>query len=62
MRASLKAKYFATGMPVHSLGAALFRFGNRGIAGLWVLGGLAGLDAILKKNRETEGRRQAGHR
>jgi hypothetical protein len=40
-------------MPVHWLGAALFRFGDRTIAEMWVLGDLAGLDAILKGNQES---------
>ena len=37
-----------TGKPIHWLGAALFRFGNGRIAELWVLGDLAGLDALLR--------------
>jgi predicted ester cyclase len=45
--------YLPTGMPVHWLGAALFHFAENTIAGLWVLGDLAGLDAILKKNCES---------
>jgi steroid delta-isomerase-like uncharacterized protein len=40
--------YARTGKPVHWLGAALFRFHNETIAELWVLGDLAGLDAILR--------------
>jgi predicted ester cyclase len=39
-----------TRKPVHWLGAALFRFDNQAIAGLWVLGDLAGLDAVLAEN------------
>lgn len=45
--------YLPTGMPVHWLGAALFRFEENIISELWVLGDLAGLDAILKKNHES---------
>lgn len=41
-----------TGFPVHWLGAALFRFSENLIAELWVLGDLAGLDTLLKKNQE----------
>lgn len=41
-----------TGLPVHWLGAALFRFSENLIAELWVLGDLAGLDTLLKKNQE----------
>ena len=44
--------YPATGKPVHWHGAALFRFEDRAINELWVLGDLAGLDAILKDNQE----------
>ena len=44
--------YPATGKPVHWHGAALFRFGERVINELWVLGDLAGLDTILKDNQE----------
>jgi len=40
-----------TGKTVHWLGAALFRFENGVIADLWVLGDLAGLDTILKRNQ-----------
>ncbi len=43
--------YQATGKPVHWLGAALFRFERQAIAELWVLGDLAGLDAVLKNNQ-----------
>jgi len=40
----------ATGKPVSWLGAALFRFEHNHIADLWVLGDLAGLDALLQWN------------
>ena len=40
-----------TGKIIHWLGAALFRFENGVIAGLWVLGDLAELDTILKRNQ-----------
>jgi len=43
--------YRATGLPVEWLGAALFRFEREVIAELWVLGDLAGLDEVLKKNQ-----------
>jgi len=43
--------YLATGLPVQWLGAALFRFQRQVIAELWVLGDLAGLDAVLKNNQ-----------
>jgi predicted ester cyclase len=39
-----------TGKEVHWLGAALFRFEGPAIAELWVLGDLAGLDALLRAN------------
>lgn len=42
--------YAATGKPVHWLGAALFRFEGQAIAEVWVLGNLAGLDAVLEDN------------
>jgi len=42
-----------TGLLVHWLGAALFRFGEGTIAELWVLGDLNGLDDLLKKNLES---------
>jgi predicted ester cyclase len=42
--------YQPTGKPVHWLGAALFRFERQHIGELWVLGDLAGLDAVLKNN------------
>lgn len=45
--------YLPTGLPVHWLGAALFRFEGDAIADLWVLGDLAGLDALLKRNQES---------
>ena len=41
-----------TGELVHWQGAALFRFDGRSIATLWVLGDLAGLDAVLQANHE----------
>jgi DNA-binding MarR family transcriptional regulator len=44
---------FTSGMPVHWLGAALFHLGKNTIAELWVLGDLAALDALLKKNYES---------
>lgn len=40
-----------TGKYVHWLGAALFRFDGPRIAELWVLGDLAGLDALLEAHR-----------
>jgi steroid delta-isomerase-like uncharacterized protein len=43
--------YEATGKPVHWFGAALFRFAGAEIAELWVLGDMAGLDAMLERNR-----------
>jgi steroid delta-isomerase-like uncharacterized protein len=46
--------YPATGLPVQWLGAALFRFEGQAIAELWVLGDLAGLDEVLKKNQLVE--------
>jgi predicted ester cyclase len=39
----------ATGNVVEWLGAALFRFEGKVIADLWVLGYLAGLDALLSR-------------
>jgi predicted ester cyclase len=45
--------YLPSGMPVHWLGAALFHLGKNTIAELWVLGDLAALDALLKKNYES---------
>jgi steroid delta-isomerase-like uncharacterized protein len=45
--------FHATGKPVHWLGAALFRFEGRAIAELWVLGDLAGLDAVLEANESA---------
>jgi len=41
-----------TGKHVEWLGAALFKFDGGVIAELWVLGDLASLDALLKKNQE----------
>jgi predicted ester cyclase len=40
-----------TGKPVQWSGAALFRFEGEAIAELWVLGDLAGLDALLTANQ-----------
>ena len=40
-----------TGKPVQWLGAAWFRFEGSAIAELWVLGDLAGLDAVLRANQ-----------
>jgi predicted ester cyclase len=48
-----------TGKPVQWLGAALFEFEHDRIASLWVLGDLAGLDAVLQAN-STAGARQTG--
>jgi len=45
--------YRPTGMPVHWLGAALFHFDAGRIAELWVLGDLAGLDAVLQQNAKA---------
>ena len=45
--------YEPTGQPVHWLGAALFRFETGRIAELWVLGDLAGLDAMLDNAQPT---------
>src|SRR5262249_53376361 len=42
-----------TGKPVHWLGAAFFRFEGDSIAEVWVLGDLAGLDALLEESRLT---------
>ena len=42
--------YQPTGGPVQWLSAALFRFDGGVIAELWVLGDLAGLDAVLQTN------------
>jgi predicted ester cyclase len=39
-----------TGKPVDWDGAAYFTFRDSRISGLWVLGDLAGLDEVLKKN------------
>jgi predicted ester cyclase len=44
--------YQPSGRPVHWAGAALFRFEAARIRELWVLGDLAGLDALLKSNAE----------
>ena len=43
--------YESTGEPVHWAGAAFFQFRNEAIAEVWVLGDLAGLDALLKENQ-----------
>jgi predicted ester cyclase len=43
--------YQPTGKSVHWHGAALFRFERRAISQLWVLGDLAGLEAVLKANQ-----------
>jgi predicted ester cyclase len=45
--------YEPTGKPVHWLGAALFHFEGNRIAEVWVLGDLAGLDALLEESRLT---------
>ena len=42
--------YEPTGKRVHWLGAALFVFAGERIADLWVLGDLAGLEAVLQAN------------
>lgn len=42
--------YAATGKRVEWLGAALFHFRDGAIAEVWVLGDLAGLEAMLKSN------------
>jgi predicted ester cyclase len=42
--------YRPSGLPVHWSGAALFRLEDGRIAELWVLGDLAGLDAMLSSN------------
>jgi predicted ester cyclase len=39
-----------SGLPVHWHGAALFRLEHERIGELWVLGDLAGLDAVLSSN------------
>ena len=45
--------YVPTGKPVHWAGAALFRLADGAISELWVLGDLAGLDALLHNNQEA---------
>jgi predicted ester cyclase len=45
--------YRPTGRAVHWLGAALFHFDARCIGELWVLGDLAGLDAVLQENAKA---------
>lgn len=42
-----------TGRPVHWDGAALFTFRGNMIAELWVLGDLAGLDDVLRRNAKA---------
>jgi predicted ester cyclase len=42
-----------TGNSVHWHGAALFRIENGVIGELWVVGDLAGLDAVLKENANS---------
>jgi predicted ester cyclase len=42
--------YQPTGKQIQWLGAALFRFDGNAIAELWVLGDVAGLEAMLKAN------------
>ena len=46
--------YPPTGKPVQWTGAALFRFDGRAIADVWMLGNLAGLDAVLRQNHAGE--------
>jgi len=46
-----------TGREVRWLGAALFRFRGESIAELWVLGDLAGLDALLAEQAAATGDR-----
>ena len=46
--------YEPTEKIVQWLGAALFRFENSAIVELWVLGDLAGLDALLKAQADSE--------
>ena len=43
-----------TGKPVQWEGAALFTFRAELIASLWVLGDLAGLDAVLQRNAASQ--------
>jgi predicted ester cyclase len=43
-----------TGKAVHWDGAALFTFRGEAIASLWVLGDLAGLDAVLQSNASSQ--------
>lgn len=45
--------YEPTGKPVHWFGAALFRFEAGRIAELWVLGDMAGLEAVLQENAKA---------
>ena len=44
--------YRPTGMRVDWLGAALFHLANNSITELWVLGDLANLEGILRKNED----------
>ncbi len=44
--------FYPTRLPVRWLGAALFCLEPSAIRELWVLGDLAGLDALLKKNQK----------
>jgi cystathionine gamma-lyase len=47
-----------TGLPVHWLGTALFHIEGERIAELYVLGDLAGLDALLQTNAMTQSRQE----
>jgi len=49
--------YAPTGREVAWAGAALFRFADDVIAEVWVLGDLAGLDALLAEQTEVSGDR-----
>lgn len=51
--------YAPTGLPVHWEGAARFRFEDARIRELWVLGDLAGLDALLKSNARADAENRA---
>jgi predicted ester cyclase len=46
--------YAPTGLPLHWEGAAHFRFESARIRELWVLGDLAGLEAVLKSNARAD--------
>ena len=48
--------YEPTGNLIHWLGAALFRIEAGRITALWVLGDLAGLDALLEQGRASDNR------